>query len=96
MTEIAKSAAGVSHTQMLNDPVYLTVVTQLRPHAAKDADITPKSIILSDLGMDSLAIMDFVFDLEDELDLTIPEHRIAEVKSIADLVDAVNLLQKEA
>ncbi|MCF6293214.1 MAG: phosphopantetheine-binding protein [Robiginitomaculum sp.] len=90
------SEPSVSSSELLNDPVYIEVVKQLRPHAAKDANISPQAIILSDLGMDSLAIMDFVFDLEDALDLTIPEHRIAEVKSIADLVAAVYLLQKEA
>jgi len=81
---------------MLNDPIYLEIVSQLRPHADKSVNITPNAIILSDLGMDSLAIMDFVFDLEDALDLTIPEHRISEVKSISDLVDVVYKLQKEA
>lgn len=90
------SQAPVSTAKFLDDPVYIEIVKQLRPHTAKDIAISPESIILSDLGMDSLAIMDFVFDLEDALDLTIPEHRIAEVKSIADLVSAVYLLQKEA
>ncbi len=79
-----------------SDPVFQEIVTQLRPHASKDIEITLNSIILSDLGMDSLAIMDFIFDLEDALDLSIPEHRIAEVKSISDLVMAVYKLQKEA
>ena len=90
------SDPSVSSSELLTDPVYVEVVKQLRPHAAKDVNISPQTIILSELGMDSLAIMDFVFDLEDALDLTIPEHRIAEVKSIADLVAAVYLLQKEA
>ncbi|MBL4616378.1 MAG: hypothetical protein JKY46_01665 [Robiginitomaculum sp.] len=90
------SEPSISSAELITDPVYIEVVKQLRPHASKDASISPESIILSDLGMDSLAIMDFVFDLEDALDLTIPEHRIAEVKTIADLVAAVYLLQKEA
>ncbi len=87
-----RSSAG----NMLEDPVYLEIVQQLRPHAQATANISPDTIILTDLGMDSLAIMDFVFDLEDALDLTIPEHRISEVKSISDLVDAVYKLQEGA
>jgi acyl carrier protein len=91
MTEAQKVA-----TDILKDPIFIEIVSQLRPHAGKDVEIKPESIILSDLGMDSLAIMDFVFDLEDALDLSIPEHRIAEVKTISDLVKAVYKLQQEA
>ncbi|VAV90069.1 hypothetical protein MNBD_ALPHA06-113 [hydrothermal vent metagenome] len=81
---------------LLADPVYQEIVMQIRPHAAKDVTITPQSVILSDLGMDSLAIMDFIFDLEDALDISIPMERIAEVQTLADLVTAVRKLQQEA
>ncbi len=79
-----------------SNPIYKEILEQLRPHAGADVVFGPDTVITQDLGMDSLAIMDFVFDLEDALDLSIPEHRIAEVRTIRDLVAAIVLLQKEA
>lgn len=82
--------------QLAQDPVFQEILTQLRPHAGPDAVIQANTVITRDLGMDSLAIMDFVFDLEDALDISIPMERIAEVQTIADLVVAVKKLQEEA
>ena len=48
--------------------------------------------IVADTGLDSVSVMDFVLELEDEFDINIPLDRIAEVKTVADLAAAVREL----
>ena len=52
--------------------------------------------IAAGLNLDSLAIMDFVMALEDRYDISIPLDRIAEVKTIRDLIGVVTTLRAEA
>ncbi len=74
----------------------LEIQSQLRSRAAENSVIGPDTNITRDLGLDSLAIMDFIFDLEDSFDISIPMERIAEVQTLADLTKAIEILQKEA
>jgi len=90
------SKPTISDDAIFSDPLYVEILQQLRPHAGTDANISPQTSITRDLGMDSLAIMDFIFDLEDAIDISIPMERIAEVQTISDLVAAVHKLQQEA
>ncbi len=72
------------------------IQSQLRARASADVNITPDTNITRDLGLDSLAIMDFIFDLEDSFDISIPMERIAEVQTITDLAEVIETLRKEA
>ncbi|MBL4597061.1 MAG: hypothetical protein JKX99_10850 [Robiginitomaculum sp.] len=90
------SKPTISEDAIFSDPLYVEILQQLRPHADADTNISPQTSITRDLGMDSLAIMDFIFDLEDAIDISIPMERIAEVQTISDLVAAVHKLQQEA
>ncbi len=65
------------------------VQTTLQPSIA----IRPETKIAVDLGLDSVAVMDFVMELEDRFDISIPLDRIAEIETIADLVTAVDELK---
>ena len=47
------------------------------------------SSVVDDTGLDSVSVMDFVMELEDEFDITIPLDQIAEVRTVGDLADAV-------
>jgi acyl carrier protein len=47
------------------------------------------SSVVEDTGLDSVSVMDFVMELEDEFDITIPLDQIAEVRTVGDLADAV-------
>lgn len=53
------------------------------------------SNVLEDTGLDSVSVMDFVMELEDEFDLTIPLDQIAEVRTVADLAAAVEALSRK-
>jgi acyl carrier protein len=48
-------------------------------------DIRPDSDFFTDLGADSLAIMELVMDLEDEFGINIPESHISGVRTIAEI-----------
>jgi len=52
-------------------------------------DLTPDAQ-LEGLGLDSLSVIEFMFNLEDELKVKLPEERI-EIKTIGDVV---NILDK--
>ena len=58
--------------------------------------VTPQTEIMRDLGLDSLAVMNFVMTLEERFDLSIPMDRIAEVETVADLSDTIHALRTGA
>lgn len=56
-------------------------------------EISDDTDIVEDLGMDSLGVMNFVMAIEDFYDISIPLDRIAQVQTVADLVNAVEELR---
>ncbi len=52
--------------------------------------------IARDLGLDSVAIMDFVMELEEHFDILITLDQIADVETVRDLSNAVEALVKDA
>lgn len=52
----------------------------------------PQTQVMADTGMDSVAVMDFVLDLEEALDIDIPLDRLAEARVVADVVREVAAL----
>ena len=48
--------------------------------------IEPSSLIVDDLGADSLDIVDLVMTLEDEFDAEIPDEAIETMKTVGDVV----------
>ena len=57
--------------------------------------ITDSTNIVQDLGLDSLAVMNFVMGIEDDLDISVPLDRIAEVQTVGDLVTTISELVAE-
>jgi acyl carrier protein len=49
--------------------------------------------ISEDLGLDSVAMMDFVMEIEDKLDVSVPLDKIAEVETLGDLIATVRQLK---
>lgn len=56
-------------------------------------DLTPDAT-LEGLGLDSLSVIEFTFNLEDELKITMPDERV-ELKSLQDVVNLVDKLVAE-
>jgi acyl carrier protein len=56
-------------------------------------DLTPDAT-LEGLGLDSLSVIEFTFNLEDELKITMPEERV-ELKTLRDVVNLVDKIVAE-
>lgn len=48
--------------------------------------ITKESVLLSDLGMNSMELVQLVCDVEDEFDVEIPDRTIRTLKTVGDLI----------
>ncbi len=78
-----------------NDNIEAEIVGVLQARIPAGTKISPQAKIARDLGLDSVAVMDFVMDIEDHFDISIPLDRIAEVETVEDLSRAVEALLKE-
>lgn len=52
-------------------------------------NISANSKIIEDLEFDSLAVMNFVMEIEDKLDVSVPLDRLTDVRTIHDLANAI-------
>lgn len=50
--------------------------------------------VVKDLGADSLDVVELMMALEDEYGITLPEGEVENVKTVQDIVDMMNKLQK--
>lgn len=82
-------------TTDINDVVEI-IIAALGPTLQTPVTITTETSITRDLGLDSLAVMDFVMVLEDKFDVSIPLERIAEVETIGDLARTIQELRGHA
>jgi acyl carrier protein len=71
-----------SSVSEIRDVIFATMRAQLR----EPVELTDNTNIANDLGLDSVAVMDFVMEIEDKLNVSVPLDRIAEVQTLGDLV----------
>ncbi len=76
----------------IRDVIFGTLRTML-PDGRTISDGTH---ITEDLGLDSVAMMDFVMEIEDKLDISVPLDKIAEVETLGDLIATVQRLKAAA
>lgn len=75
------------------DDIRGDIAQALKATLKRDVAVTDDTDIARDLELDSLAVMDFVMALEDQYDISIPLDRIAEVRTIGDLVEVISALR---
>ncbi len=56
-------------------------------------DLTPDATLES-LGLDSLSVIEFMFNLEDELKIKLPDERV-ELKTLQDVINLVDRIVAE-
>ncbi len=78
------------------DDIRETIFGTLRIALGKPVSLSDQTNIVNDLGLDSVAVMDFVMEIEDRLDVSIPLDRIAEVETLGDLIRTVHILKERA
>ncbi|WFL78856.1 acyl carrier protein [Altererythrobacter arenosus] len=65
----------------------------IEPFNKKGVEISEATTFAGDLEFDSLTVMDFVAEIEDEFDVIISMNQQAEIENYGQLVDAVTKLQ---
>jgi acyl carrier protein len=74
------------------DNIESDIIEVLMRRAPPGVHVSAQTRIAQGLGLDSVAILDFIMDLEDRFDISIPLDRVAEVETVADLSRAVETL----
>ena len=70
------------------------IVEVLAGRVPAGVHVTAETQIVQGLGLDSVGILDFIMDLEDRFDISIPLDRVAEVQTIAELGRAIEALKR--
>ena len=66
-----------------------TVKAVIEPFNKKGLVVTDETRFAQDLEWDSLTVLDFVANIEDEFDILITMNQQAEIENVGQLVDAV-------
>ena len=69
------------------------VMALIEPFNKKGVEVTEATRFAQDLEWDSLTVLDFVANIEDEFDILITMNQQAEIESVGQLVDAVVALK---
>jgi len=68
------------------------VTTILGRFSKQDRTIDETSLLVNDLGLDSLQVMEVVHDLEDTFDISFPLNNLSDVRTVKDLVQEIHQL----
>ena len=71
---------------------FAKVLEQIQPFNKKGIEVTDATRFAADLEWDSLVVMDFVANVEDEFDILITMSQQAEIENVGQLVDALEKL----
>ncbi|MDP3859124.1 MAG: acyl carrier protein [Stagnimonas sp.] len=69
------------------------IIQGLREIVPASVTMTGETRIVTDLHLDSLAVMDFIMSLEDRFEIVIPLDRVSDVETLADLAKVVDQLR---
>ncbi|QDH14524.1 acyl carrier protein [Oecophyllibacter saccharovorans] len=70
------------------------IIEKLLANPKVPRDINGESRIVEDLAFDSLAVMNFVMEIEDTLDVSVPLDKLADIRTIDDLAACLYELRK--
>lgn len=68
------------------------IVEMLTSKVPPGVQVSSETRIVTGLGLDSVAVLDFIMELEDRFDVSVPLERIAEVQTVAELSGAIEAL----
>ncbi len=74
---------------MNREQVYQRVVELIQDEKGEDFDVQPESTLADNIVADSVEIMEFVLNLEDEFGIDIPDAAIERFETLSDIVDFV-------
>ncbi|MBI1731826.1 MAG: acyl carrier protein [Gammaproteobacteria bacterium] len=78
-------------------PGYDEVLVRLKDHlqkvAGKGKQFSDDTDLVSQLGLDSVKVLDLIMEVEDEFDISIPMNVLTEVHTVRDLAEAIAQLR---
>jgi acyl carrier protein len=69
------------------------IMSLIDPFNKKGVEVTTSTRFAQDLEWDSLTVLDFVANIEDEFDILITMNQQAEIETVGQLIDAVTALK---
>ena len=75
------------------DQTLAKVLALIEPFNKKGVEVSEATRFAQDLEWDSLTVLDFVANIEDEFDIVITMNQQAEIETVGQLVDAVEKLK---
>jgi len=90
-SKIARPTAGC-----LDESIVQEIFRMLAPHNKSGISIQRRTDIMKDLDVDSLAVMNFIMNLEDHFDVSIPLNAMAEIRTVEDLAMIVLKMKTES
>ena len=79
-------------TRSAQTSVELEVISVLKTVNPMAIDVTPDSDLVTDLGFDSLQIMEVIAELEDRFDVSIPLNDMPSTRKVSQIVARVTAL----
>lgn len=76
-----------------SDETYSRVKALVEPFNKKGVAVTPETRFQQDLEWDSLTVLNFVAEVEDEFDVLIPVNMQAEIETIGQLAAALKKMK---
>ena len=84
----ATADPGTSYEVILRE-----IFRHLEPHAKSGRTLTESTDLNRDLNLDSLAVMELMFELEDRFNISVPMNLLPEVSTIGDLAQLVQRIE---
>ncbi len=75
--------------QWTRERIRTELLDVLKQHTQAETDVTEKSHLVADLGIDSLGLMEVIAAIEDKFGIVIPDDALREVDTIADVAGAL-------
>ena len=75
------------------EQTYAKITELIAPFNKKGVEVSESTRFAQDLEWDSLTVLDFVANVEDEFDVLISMNMQAEIETVGQLVDALGRLQ---
>jgi acyl carrier protein len=66
-----------------------TVIDILKGHFGRDKEIIPETNMLNDLGGDELDVVDVLMQIENKLNISIPEEETFDLQTVQQLLEVV-------
>ncbi len=79
-----------------DDEIFAILCRLIQPFNTEDVRLEKNTDIAGDLNIDSVSVMDFVMEVEDEFDIDIPLNILGETRTLSDLLEVVKSRLKGA